>query len=437
MKNMKTYKFNKITLILILLVLAASIAISSYAIYKLNLKSDSDFKTAAWNIKVNDDNIVGTNTLTFDLGDALWTHSSNITPKDDTAIVIAPGSVGTYEIEIDTEGTEVTVLYSVSVAMKQKNTDVDLSTINENFTFEVYKGNTLLGNPGEGSIVPGEKENLVVRIIWNQVDSSVADAADVAIKNNDLVVEVTVTTKQKAHIKTAAERLTANVTELVDVADALRYVGSSPNNYIWFNNELWRIIGIYGDQLKIIKASVHTQRNSYGSGSDEWEDSSILRFLDGYYYDRYLSEEARALIDENAEWNVAGFYGEPVAEYAFTSAKARTWNGRIGLLSVYEYLYAASSECWTVNGFNYGYGCAGKDWLFRTITVKDYMNAMFTTRAYYSNFKYVFVVYCDDGSMNRNNIGGNFYYNPVVYLKSSVVLTGGTGTYSDPYTVSL
>ena len=33
----------------------------------------------------------------------------------------------------------------------------------------------------------------------------------------------------------------------------IRYIGENPNNYVQFNNELWRIIGIFDNKLKIIR----------------------------------------------------------------------------------------------------------------------------------------------------------------------------------------
>ena len=34
----------------------------------------------------------------------------------------------------------------------------------------------------------------------------------------------------------------------------IRYYGSNPNNYVSFNNELWRIIGVFGDNVKLIRS---------------------------------------------------------------------------------------------------------------------------------------------------------------------------------------
>ena len=33
----------------------------------------------------------------------------------------------------------------------------------------------------------------------------------------------------------------------------IRYYGSNPNNYVKFNNELWRIIGVFGNNVKLVR----------------------------------------------------------------------------------------------------------------------------------------------------------------------------------------
>ena len=33
----------------------------------------------------------------------------------------------------------------------------------------------------------------------------------------------------------------------------IRYYGSNPNNYVRFNNELWRIIGVFGENIKLVR----------------------------------------------------------------------------------------------------------------------------------------------------------------------------------------
>ena len=36
----------------------------------------------------------------------------------------------------------------------------------------------------------------------------------------------------------------------------IRYYGSNPNNYVRFNNELWRIIGVFNDNVKLVRKQI-------------------------------------------------------------------------------------------------------------------------------------------------------------------------------------
>ena len=70
----------------------------------------------------------------------------------------------------------------------------------------------------------------------------------------------------------------------------IRYYGSNPNNYVKFNNELWRIIGVFGNNVKLIrseslgKLSWDSSDSSvnYGMGVNQWGEST---YEDGSYYE--------------------------------------------------------------------------------------------------------------------------------------------------------
>ena len=47
----------------------------------------------------------------------------------------------------------------------------------------------------------------------------------------------------------------------------LRYRGSNPKNYVMFNNELWRIIGIFDGNVKLIRNSA--------LGTYSWDTSAL------------------------------------------------------------------------------------------------------------------------------------------------------------------
>ncbi len=66
----------------------------------------------------------------------------------------------------------------------------------------------------------------------------------------------------------------------------VRYYGSNPNNYVSFNNELWRIIGVFNDNVKLVR------KDSLGNLS--WDSNDKFLTID---------ETSKVLID-NHTWNI-------------------------------------------------------------------------------------------------------------------------------------
>ena len=72
----------------------------------------------------------------------------------------------------------------------------------------------------------------------------------------------------------------------------IRYYGSDPNNYVSFNNELWRIIGVFGDNVKLVRSeslgslSWDTSESSVngGYGVNEWSQADLQVYLNKMYY---------------------------------------------------------------------------------------------------------------------------------------------------------
>ena len=70
----------------------------------------------------------------------------------------------------------------------------------------------------------------------------------------------------------------------------MRYYGSNPNNYVSFNNELWRIIGVFGENVKLMRKnylgwfSWDTSESNVngGLGINQWGEST---YEDGSYYE--------------------------------------------------------------------------------------------------------------------------------------------------------
>ena len=178
------------------------------------------------------------------------------------------------------------------------------------------------------------------------------------------------------------------------VDNNLRYVGAAPNNYVSFNNELWRIIGVMNNiddgtgkketRLKIIrdepigKYSWDNKASGTGSstseyGSNDWSDSTLQIVLnEGPYWNRTsgscpsgqngattscdfstngLTAEAKSMIG-NAKWNLGGtaIYTSKLASHWYTyergtdvySGRPTEWIGKVGLMYPSDYGYATS-----------------------------------------------------------------------------------------------
>ncbi len=278
------------------------------------------------------------------------------------------------------------------------------------------------------------------------------------------------------------ETFTSDSGELIDTG--YRYEGRNPNNYVRFNNELWRIIGVFEVEttsgtteslVKIIrKGGIGVIAwDTYGDyGSNDWTQSDIKTILNGQYYigedinytyrnpsnshvssnptvtitGKSIKDTARDMI-ENVKWNI-GSVSSPVqtasAIYieergikgAAANPSVATWNGYIGLMYPSDYGYAVDSEiCPRTTTLN-KYGdmriqkCFRNNWLYsgnNQCTIASHSSCSNT------------VLYLFGGKLlNTEPSSINAVY-PVVYLKSnvSIVDNGKDGSQSKPYDLVL
>ena len=220
--------------------------------------------------------------------------------------------------------------------------------------------------------------------------------------------------------------LISQVTGLVDAADAKRFVGSNPNNYVKFNgNELWRIIGIYGDSLKIIKdESIGTMTLSCPNNYSRWPDCGLAQYLNNEYYNS-LSDTSKTMI-KTGTWNLGQTDKNATASEAYSYSKNDIWSGNVGIIASYEYLYNADESCYSISGYHFDQ-CSSRGWL-----LQEYRCSRTLTLV--TQGDYILHVE-NDGSLGTGYMlgTGSCSVMPVVYLKSSVNIKGGTGTSGDPY----
>ena len=253
-----------------------------------------------------------------------------------------------------------------------------------------------------------------------------------------------------------------------------RYEGKNPNNYIWFNNELWRIIGVFdsashgqsGNLVKIIREESIGGLAWDKSQVNDWSASSLKSLLNGAYYDwdsnkssvsTYcyghlgipgncdyseigINDTYRSMIQE-VTWYLGGYsISSATAEALYgyergttvPSGNQTTTTGNIGLMypSDYGYSVLASSCARTTNLGSYNSSsCAGQSWLYKT-------GYEWTITPNSSNSYYVFSLF-NNGYLNNGNAYLGSSIRPVLYLSSSVYKIMGDGTISNPYIIGM
>ncbi len=259
-------------------------------------------------------------------------------------------------------------------------------------------------------------------------------------------------------------------TEQLEAVTDYRYTGADPNNYVSFNNELWRIIGVFptDDGTGNIENRVKIARNesigvrAWDTGitiDNDWSTATLQTILNsGDYYNRTgsytsegLTEEAKSMIGE-AKWYLGGtdsFDSESngLASHWYTyergttvySGRPTSFIGKIGLIYLSDYGYATSGgsttsreECLVTSLYSWwrlSYSdCNNNNWL-KISSVR-----IWTITPYPVSSTQVFTF---DTCVGHEEPRSNNVVRPVLYLSSDVMITGGTGTSSDPYTLGI
>lgn len=261
--------------------------------------------------------------------------------------------------------------------------------------------------------------------------------------------------------------------------DGYRYEGTYLNNYVWFNNELWRIIGVFGSEnhgknanlVKIIRArSLGGLAWDKDSGNN-WPESSLYALFNGPYYNQEDGNESgncymngdnvegncdyssigiddmyRDMI-ENVTWylgemssyvvlgdDTSGEYKTTVTQYYLKerASGVATTTGHIGLMYVSDYLYsAAASTCdRTMLASSYQKpACAGSSWIYGPGLEWTIMSDSY-------NENYAYRIH-DMGYISPNDTNMGREVRPTLYLKSSVFIIEGTGTMTDPFVIGM
>ncbi len=226
--------------------------------------------------------------------------------------------------------------------------------------------------------------------------------------------------------------------------NSYRYAGANPNNYVCFGSDaetcpadnLYRIIGVFGDQIKLIKNT--SLGNYYWSGSSSnnsntWSNSTLnTGTLNGTYINGLGTTWSDMI--ETTTWKVGGMafsQTNTVKQYYTTelgsSSSNTTYSAKIGLMYVSDYGYAASPNYWTTELYYYE-PSKSTNWL--------YLGSEEWTISRRSDGTYYAFNVGSTGLVGYDYVFGRRGVRPSFYLKSNVAITSGDGTSSNPYRLS-
>ncbi len=243
-----------------------------------------------------------------------------------------------------------------------------------------------------------------------------------------------------------------------------RYEGKNPNNYVWFNNELWRIIGVFNNTthgqsgknlVKIIRTTTLGGYARNQAGVTTWSSSGLYKMLNNTYYNAdngtgndycYLTTGIKADCDFRTKGIQPGYrnmiasvnwftdgpdesYYSPYKFYSLERNGSKV-NGKVGLMYPSDYGYGVlSSVCSRINTFEeyLGSGCASQNWLYQ------YSLSWFNTQTTAKNPYYLH----DYGNIYPVQTTNAYSVYPTVYLDSSVYFTSGNGSISSPYILGM
>ena len=233
--------------------------------------------------------------------------------------------------------------------------------------------------------------------------------------------------------------------------NSYRYAGASDsvNNYICLGSDtttcpdanLFRIIGVFGDKTKVIRAKSVGNQKWHTSESNTWSSSSLNAYLNGTYLTS-LGTIAEKIA--TTTWKVGGCSWSnietsvPKIVYkneVGSSASTTTVDKKIGLMYISDYYYSASPSAWTLVGYN------------KSDATKDYSAAKTINWLYLGSKEWTisrvsdetFSAFIVDGSGHVFSYSvnfSNFAVRPSFNLDSTVTYVSGSGSMSDPVRVN-
>ena len=351
-------------------------------------------------------------------------------------------------------------------------------------------------------ITDEEKEALVGQKIFLALKiNGIQNMENITIATDKLIALTNNKDNSGLYTITHAKDSTLQIGNDKDIIE-YRYRGASPKNYVTFNNETWRILGVFptddgtgnienriklirnesigkdswdegttaynytkNDNLMLLqdnnklKAEYLEKTNKYDvmltapdacGGVNNWARPASLNTELNTTYLNSLDSTSKSMIGQ-AKYYLGGYesssiltqdmysYERKISGTAYyNDTNPNNWIGEIGLMYVSDYGYA-SSNC---NNSTNLESCNNQNWLNNIISLNTNYPDSWTITASLEDYyrRTVSSFYVNNQGVSDMYVCGmdsGKQIFPTVYLKSNVLITGGDGTSSNPYKLSI
>ncbi len=306
----------------------------------------------------------------------------------------------------------------------------------------------------------GQKIFLALKINGIQNVNKVPTGADTLIKLTDNKDNSGLYTITHAKDSTLQIGTTEDITEY-------RYRGASPKNYVTFNNEVWRILGVFPtddgngnieNRIKIIKNQSignyqwNTTQVASTSSYNNWTGATLMKYLNATYYNSLTNDNSIDMVDD-VKYYLGGYKDvitpTPITIYDFErkisgsgtyffKTNPTNWIGKVALMTASDYGYATENcedkllyNSDTTKGI---IGCNSTNWLYNIKANEWLLNQYANSSTANTSVYYIL----NNGQIHgiASSINNSFSTRPVLYLKPEVQITEGDGTSSNPYKLS-
>ena len=297
----------------------------------------------------------------------------------------------------------------------------------------------------EKEALVGQKIFLALKIngIQNMENITIATDKLIALTNNkDNSGIYTITHPADSTLQIGANE---NITEY-------RYQGASPKNYVTFNGEIWRILGVFPtddgtgnieNRVKLIRNESIGSKKWNTSDSDDWTTSSLktelnTTYLNGLNDDKNMIGDAKYYLGYGGSTKDSYYKSERNSIKNINTNSPISWIGKIGLMYASDYGYAITNGVCDRELYALDPDCNQHNWIYSENTTMWLINPMGEDSA--DSFCAAIVdggTIPSQGTVLQEVKQYSYLVVPTLYLNSLVKIIGGTGTSTDPYTLGL